>query len=168
MKAFIVSILMVAGLASVTAFADQPKSLEAKNIVLKYAPINSSKQLDNHLLALTSDSPLAAFSQSARARFVAGLRFGEQGLAGYDYEPITSELTASQAYRVLSLFGAQRTLPLLPGLRADSSSDQEVMDFSDSAFSVNPNPVIEDYPGYACSGRATCSQSMNSICMSSC
>lgn len=51
---------------------------------------------------------------------------------------------------------------IIPGLRQDSEAERVFV------RSLNPNPVVEDYPGYACSGRATCSESMHSICMSSC
>lgn len=173
MRAFAFSILIICGaspaaIASAASKTPAVDSSESRNIVLKHAPINSLKQLDDHLRALSKESPLSLLSDAARTRFVTGLRFGEQGLASYDYEPITSELTVSQAYRVLSLFGAQRTLSLLPDLRVSSPEDRNVLGSTDSALFQNPNPVIDDYPGYACAGRATCSESMHSICMSSC
>lgn len=173
MRKLIFVILMVVSCYSVSVFAMQSGRSEGvgpENVVLAYAPINSLEQLDDHMNAPTLDSPMMALSQSARERFMAGLQFGSQGLASYDYEPITSELTAAQAYRLLSLFGAQRTLSLLPGLEIESASDWEVMNFSDAEFSKKGGPVhdIIDYPGFACVRRATCTVSPHSICMSSC
>lgn len=173
MRVFAVLILMAAGFHSSSAIAVQPERSEGvapDNVALACAPINSQAQLMSYMLDLKADSPMAALSPNARERFVAGLQFGSQGLAGYDYEPVTSELTAAQAYRLLSLFGAQRTISLLPGLKIESVSDQGVMAFSDAEFSKRGGPVsdIIDYPGYACVRRATCTDSPHSICMSSC
>ena len=173
MRGLIVLTLLAASSYSSSIFAMQSERTEGLapgNVVLAYAPINSRAQLESHMVGLKFDSPMADFSQGARERFIAGLQFGSEGLAGYDYEPITSELTAAQAYRLLSLFGAQRTISLLPGLKIESASDRAVMAFSDAEFSKKSGPVsdIIDYPGYACVRRATCTESVHSICMSSC
>lgn len=173
MRGFSAFILMAAGFYSSSVIAvqsDRSERVAPENVVLAHAPINSQAQLESYTVDLKADSPMAAFSLNARKRFIAGLQFGRQGLASYDYEPITSELTAAQAYRLLSLFGAQRTISLLPGLKIESVSDQGVMAFSDSEFSKKGGPVsdIIDYPGYACVRRATCTDSPHSICMSSC
>ncbi|WP_159097558.1 hypothetical protein [Stenotrophomonas sp. SAU14A_NAIMI4_5] len=173
MRKFVFLILTVMSCYSISVSAMQSgrsEGVHPENVVLAYAPINSFEQLDDHMNALKLDSPMVALSQSARERFIAGLQFGSQGLASYDYEPITSELTAAQAYRLLSLFGAQRTLSLLPGLKIESASDREVMNSSDAEFSRKGGPVhdIIDYPGFACVRRATCTVSPHSICMASC
>ncbi|AUI05852.1 MULTISPECIES: hypothetical protein [Stenotrophomonas] len=134
----------------------------AENVSLMHAPVNSRGRLDLHMIELSPESPLMLLSPLARKQFVDSLVFGDRGLASFSYEPIVSELSAGEAYRLLSLFGAQRAIVHIPGLRQESEADHVVVQ------SANPNPVFEDYPGYACSGRATCSTSMSSICMSSC
>ncbi|WP_439448986.1 hypothetical protein [Stenotrophomonas sp. ATs4] len=134
----------------------------AENISLMHAPVNSLGRLDLHLIELSPESPLMLLSPLARKQFVESLVFGDRGLASFSYEPIVNEMSASEAYRLLSLFGAQRATVYIPGLRQESDADHMVVQ------AANPNPVFEDYPGYACSGRATCSTSMSSICMSSC
>ncbi len=134
----------------------------AENVSLMHAPVNSRGRLDLHLIELSPESPLMLLSPLARKQFVDSLVFGDRGLASFSYEPIVSELSAGEAYRLLSLFGAQRAIVHIPGLRKASEADHWV------APAANPNPVFDDYPGYACSGRATCSESMHSICMSSC
>ena len=134
----------------------------AENVSLMHAPVNSLGRLDLHLIELSPESPLMLLSPLARKQFVDSLVFGDRGLASFSYEPIVSELSAGEAYRLLSLFGAQRAIVHIPGLRQESAADHVVVQ------SANPNTVFEDYPGYACSGRATCSTSMSSICMSSC
>lgn len=121
----------------------------AENVSLMHAPVNSRGRLDLHMIELSPESPLMLLSPLARKQFVDSLVFGDRGLASF-------------SYRLLSLFGAQRAIVHIPGLRKESEAEHVVV------RSANPNPVFEDYPGYACSGRATCSTSMSSICMSSC
>ncbi|WP_182267057.1 hypothetical protein [Stenotrophomonas maltophilia] len=137
-------------------------AFSAENVSLMHAPVNSLGRLDLHLIELSPESPLMLLSPLARKQFVDSLVFGDRGLASFNYDPIVAELSASEAYRLLALFGAQRAITYIPGLRRASKADDVVVQ------SVNPNPVFEDYPGYACSDRATCSSSMSSICMSSC
>jgi hypothetical protein len=70
--------------------------------------------------------PLVALSPPARARFLASLRFGPQGLASFQSEGIRSELTATQAWRLLALFGLQSALAAMPGLAVRTPEDAEI------------------------------------------
>src|SRR3546814_8771123 len=46
----------------------------------------------------------------------------------YEYtDDVQYELTATQAYRILELFGAQRTTPLLRGLTIETPLDEAIM-----------------------------------------
>lgn len=125
------------------------------------APIHSSAQLDEYLNALESTSPLKALSAPALEKFVSSLRFNESGLVSYRYSDIESELTAQQAYRLLALFGAQRTLGLMSNIRMQSPEDERVI-----------RRVLEipaaDHVGYECAGRATCMRSPDRVCMGGC
>jgi hypothetical protein len=92
------------------------------------APIRSRAELEAWLAgrhAATGD-PLAALSPPARARFLASLRFGPQGLASFQSEGIASELSAVQAWRLLALFGLQSALAALPALAVRSPEDAAV------------------------------------------
>ncbi|HGM6069723.1 TPA: hypothetical protein ACKP39_003444 [Stenotrophomonas maltophilia] len=148
--------------SSVTMASEAGGGLSERDVSLRFAPINSLAQLDAHLAFRSPESPLMLLSDNARKTFVDSLVFTHVGLAGFSYEPIVRELSTSEAYRLLSLFGAQRTIAVLPPLRRDSTLDDVV------SKSVSLNPVVEDHPGYACTGRATCSSFINSICMSGC
>ena len=92
------------------------------------APIRSPADLAAWLAGRRPEAsdPLIALSPPARARFLASLRFGAQGLASFQSEDIQSELSASQAWRLLALFGLQSSLAAMPPLAVRSSEDAEV------------------------------------------
>lgn len=130
-------------------------------IAQRHAPINSQVRLQEHLQALSSDSPLHALSIPARQRFVASLRFNDSGITSLRYQDVVEELSYSEAYRLLALFGAERTLGKMPLLRIETSEDERILGSLRAA-------VEDDHLGYACTGRATCSMSSQEICMTGC
>ena len=91
------------------------------------APIKSYADLRNYLAAEPSSSPLNRLSPVAKTRFLESLVFTERGLGGYSYEPLKGELTASQIYDVLSLFGAQATTRLIKGATVKNETDRLIM-----------------------------------------
>jgi len=135
----------------------------ALQVAQRTAPIHSAEQLAAYLQRIPAHSPLEPLSQWGRDRFLGSLRFNEAGLTTYDYQPLVEELTASQAARLLALFGAARTVSQLPGLRVGSDDDRAAMVRADGL-----NPVIDDHYGYQCVGRANCMESGSFICMSGC
>lgn len=147
--------------AAVSSEAD-----DARHAAQQFAPINSQAQLEAELAHLSPLSPLASLSETARARFTRSLRFNEKGLATFNYNPIVEELSASQARRLLALFGVERALPSLPGLRAESEADRTAL--QSLKRPLPGHPVLEDHPGHQCVGRANCATSPSFICMSSC
>lgn len=127
---------------------------------LATAPIRSRSDLFAYLRGVAAPvSPLSKLSPGARERFLASLTFNENGLTGFSYEDLRIELTATEIYRVLSLFGAQHDTALIGGVRIQSASDAQIME--------NPLPP-DDHEGYACVGRATCNTRPSFICMSGC
>lgn len=93
------------------------------------APIKSSNDLQSYLTLMPKAlSPIEKLSPGAKRRFLASLVFNENGLVGYDYSDLAAELPASDVYRVMGLFGAQRTVRLLKGLRTEGESDRFVTD----------------------------------------
>jgi hypothetical protein len=137
---------------------------ERNRIAQQNAPINSDLRLQEHLHTLSSDSPLRALSTPARQRFVASIRFNSAGITTFSYRDIVNELTYSEAYRLLALFGAERTLGKLPDLRRVQPEDERIRGLS-RQFNGGGE---DDHPGYLCSGRATCSRSAQEICMTGC
>jgi hypothetical protein len=100
-------------------------------IAQENAPINSAVQLQEHLQRLSPDSPLRAFSVPARQRFVASLRFNAAGVTTLRYQDIVEELSYSEAYRVLALFGVTRILATLPPLRSETLEDERIRTLQD-------------------------------------
>jgi hypothetical protein len=142
----------------------QAAAEEAKRAKLELllAPIRSEADLASYLESREPDSPLDRLSPAALGRFIDSLTFNENGMTGYRTDDLQAELTAMQAYRILKLFGAQRTTPLLRGLTVKTKFDEAIM-------SMKPaDSLMMDYNGYRCSSRATCSRSIGDICMSGC
>ncbi|HEX2121466.1 MAG TPA: hypothetical protein VHL59_07475 [Thermoanaerobaculia bacterium] len=137
-----------------------------RELAFLLAPIKTREDLDRYMAELRQNpdarSPLNLLSPAARERFVNSLVFTERGLGGYYYGDLQSQLTASQIYRLLSLFGAQHTTPLVRGARIESRADQLIM-LSDPVAAA---PA--DYEHYECVSRATCGPRTNYICTSNC
>lgn len=140
--------------------------VEQQQVLRRNAPVHSATQLAAFLAkARISESPINALSPAARARFLNSLRFNETGMTSFYYADIESELSSSQAYDLLSMFGLQSTLSIMSKLRADTPEDRQVR----SAFgSQTTFKIMADHENYWCSGRAICSRDVGSICMSGC
>ncbi len=128
--------------------------------------LRSRSDLQRYLSATaTTNSPLRALSSGARERFLSSITFGAKGISGFRYADLQSELTASQSYEVLRLFGVQKDVAIIPNVRADTSADKRV---------IRASPFMakhidgSDYRDYRCASRATCSQSPGDICTSNC
>lgn len=98
----------------------------------------------------------------ARERFLNSLVFNENGLVGFYYADLAAELTPTEIYSVLSLFGAERTVSIMEGLTIQTATDEAIMSGPTTMI------MIKDHEGYKCVSRATCYESMNYICMSGC
>lgn len=133
------------------------------------APIKSQADLKRHLNAVESfeaTSPLTRLSRDARHEFVASVTFNDKGITGYRTDTLEKELTVSQIYQVLSLFGQQRNTSIFKNSRIDSELDREIMNMykSDSSKSCDAG----DYEGYKCESRGTCTRALGKICTSNC
>jgi hypothetical protein len=112
--------------------------------------IVSAKDLDTYLRT-TPNSPLDRLPAAAKQRFIASLVFTENGLGSYKYSDLEA-LSPTEIYKILSLFGAEHTTSMVTKERPTTQQ----------------NEPGGDYKDYWCSGRATCSESLGHICMSSC
>ncbi|MET0506388.1 MAG: hypothetical protein ABWZ85_13765 [Luteibacter sp.] len=141
------------------------------------APIKSEADLQKYLVSEQATSPMNRLSPAAKAKFLSSLRFGDKALGSYNYEALESELTASQIYDILSLFGAQATTQLIPGAIVRTETDSLIM--KPQAINRPCGPGIEscdsgggtgdtDYAGYGCGRPHTCIIEPNAICMHSC
>ena len=101
--------------------------------------IVSSAELSQYVSQDSSDaSPLAALSPEAKQRFLGSLRFTSRGLASFSMDDL-SALTATQAYAILHLFGAESYLKAVEP-RIVTSEDQSLIN-SD----VHPDVVLYNY-----------------------
>lgn len=140
---------------------------EQQKIMRKNAPVHSNALLAAHLMkAKDSGSPLNLLSPTARARFVDSLKFNEGGVTSFYYADIESELTSSQAYELLSLFGLQSMLQYMPKIRISSDEDLDIMRaYGGGTIGL---PLPDDHNDYWCTSRGTCSRNVGSICTSNC
>ncbi|WP_147455555.1 hypothetical protein [Solilutibacter pythonis] len=103
------------------------KELLERQIAHNAAPIKSEPELRQYIASGKGNArPLSYLSESARKRFIKSLVFTERGLASFDYWDLRAELTAAQAYEVLSLFGAQRSTGPIPNLRIVNERDAAI------------------------------------------
>lgn len=115
------------------------------------AQIRSAADLQTHLQTATS-SPLDRLSPAAKQRFVSSLIFTEYGLGSFQYSAL-NELSATEIYQILSLFGVERAGSLFN---------------KGSVFSNFQEELVEDHTDYLCEGIGTCRQASGYICTSNC
>lgn len=143
-----------------------------KMIAWAFASVKNTHELAGELAK--EDSPLNKFSEGAKARFVESIVFRRNGLGGFYYGDLEDELTPTEIYNVLSLFGAQDIVSHFTGARIVTSSDLLLMsppnyiDNNDGELYGYYGPTGPDYMGYKCISRATCSIAERMICMSNC
>ena len=136
--------------------------LARRDIALALAKVRSSKDLSR----LDSDSRarIDKLSPKSRARFLASLTFSDKGLSGFDYTVLVNELTATDIYRILELFGQHHITSTLHGVRVDSSTDKLIM-------SMSKDPLMKlraDHADMQCVSRGTCGPLTRYICTSNC
>lgn len=123
------------------------------------APIKSTQGL---IELAEKASPLDALSEMARQTFIESVVFGEKGVGSYDYEVLERELTVTQAYKVLSLIGAQYTLSYLTGLKIETKLDEMLIS------SKQAQALPGGFKGYKCESPGTCGIALTKICTSNC
>lgn len=146
-------------LDSVVKYVQQTQ-LNRRAVDMRVAPIKSIDDLNSYLANdRLGNSPLDRLSPGAKARFLSSLKFNSQGLTEYNYSELVTELSPTEIYQILSLFGVQSSTSLLKGADVTSKSDRAIM--------ATP-ALLKDHKDYRCSGRATCHYNMSTICTSNC
>lgn len=97
-------------------------------------PIRTQKELEVYLSsrdlggAGSSQNPLGYLPPQTRSGFLSSLKFGDNGLAGFSFAPLVeANLTATQAYEILELFGVSRFARSIRYLRVESPRDRDIM-----------------------------------------
>jgi hypothetical protein len=132
------------------------KDADAKIGESMLAPIRSTTELETYLQS-RKVSPFSSLSERSQRLFLESLVFTEKGLASYRYRELEEELTPRQAFELLSLFGAQKTIAQLRFLQ---SSPEELEAMAKIAPVLN-----DDHRGYRCVPPATCLAAMDMICI---
>ena len=147
------------------------KQQEYQNIInWKLAPVKNSVSLKKELS--NSNSPLNKLSNDAKDRLVKSIVFRENGIGGLYMGDLEAELTPTEIYRILSLFGAQRIITHFDNARIESDTDflllsKPKFDTGDNQINRLPS-LTPDHEEYECIGRATCRSAGGHICMSGC
>lgn len=135
--------------------------LLSREVDRQLAKIRSEDELEAYLANPPEDSPLHHLSKGALTRFVKSLVFNGGGLSSFNYVDLSAELTATEAYSILTLFGAQRSIGAVPTLRVVTAADAAIV-----AYGARP-ALKTDYRDFRCAPPATCSQSISDICIGS-
>ena len=158
---------------------NQKLYLEYQNrLAWELAPIKTEVELQEELN--NPLSPLHLLSEYGKQQFIESIVFREDGLGGMSMQDLEAELTPTQIYAILSLFGAQRIISKFDGARIESTADLMLLS-PPKLFSTSSNKLWDgenardgrqetgpDHKDYACVSRATCAEQQGSICMSSC
>lgn len=123
------------------------------------AEVRSLDDLADHLRRAGDHSPLAALDPAARSRFIESLAFNERGLTHYRYDLLRDNLTASQGYRILRLFGAEGSGSFLRASRVETEIDEVIAGIR----------MFDDHVGAKCVSPHNCQTGwVDFICMSGC
>lgn len=92
------------------------------------ALIQGPKDLDAYLSGdgARASSPLAALSSAGRRRFLAAIQFNGRFVVGFSTADLEAELTMSQAYQVLALFGMQSQIVNMPDAQIKDDGDRAI------------------------------------------
>ena len=145
-----------------------------KKVNWSVAKIKSKEALI--LYAQNNDSVLNLLSPESKKLFVDSVIFRDNGVAGYRFDILESELTPTQIYKVLALIGQQHNVHLLKKARIESKEDIQLLSkpqISSKSLPIkkdgmsNPD-FMADHNGYKCESRGTCKISSVYICTSNC
>lgn len=124
--------------------------------------------MDAYLLRTrNAASPLSALSPSAQHRFLDSLRFTPAGLSSFRYADLEAELTPTQAYKLLALFGMQQDVRLLKSAHQVTTLDAVILGIGGG---MAGGVGLGDHDGYWCetSRPHTCAQAPGFICTGNC
>ena len=154
------------------------KVIYQKKIAWAMAPIKTKRALKR---LARRDSLLDLLTPSSKKRFIKSIVFRKDGLGGFDYRDLEEELTPTQIYKILSLFGVQHTIRYMKKARIETQTDVLLLSNpipalkrNNSLISSPPVTIMQpiggfaDHIGYHCESRATCAQDNSKVCMSRC
>ena len=152
----ILSLSILASLATI-ATAQTPTTLSAptvtintqmmeRELALINAPIKSNADLNTYL-ASNIITPFDALPQSEKQVFMDSLMFSTNALGSFNYAVLEDNLTPTEIYSVLALFGFQSITPKLNGAKVKTNLDRAILRM-DSPGSKVVNTGKTDFGGF--------------------
>lgn len=146
--------LLSAGCLAQGRTAEEQRRLEAQ-IAFENAPIKTREDLIKYLQDTRPANPLMLLSEEARGRLLDTLIVNEDGeISSLWIADIRTELSPSQSYKVLSLFGNQDVAPRVNNGQINSSMDAMI------ASLKNRPPITGDAKYYCNGGYCTANDSL--------
>lgn len=115
--------------AFTTADALQQVFLDQAEVDRATALIRSQAGLKRYL-AITPEAPLNRLPAGIKHSFIKRLTFTQAGLGSYSYAGLADHLSIAEIYQTLSLFGVQKSIGAIPGLRARNETDRKIATLS--------------------------------------
>lgn len=153
--------LAAASSTGLMALEQKPMSpgFESSSVDLSTALIRSRLELNSFTASGFQASPLNNLSPSDRSLFINSLTFNEKGLTGFRFD-VLSSLNPAAAYRLLSLFGAQKYTSQLDFPRQERTPLDEAI--------MSQQKTREIVRGHRCEGQGTCRQDNSAVCTDNC
>ncbi|MGY6553279.1 MAG: hypothetical protein ACXIUM_02035 [Wenzhouxiangella sp.] len=123
---------------------------------LKGALVRSPEHLSRHLQSFAEgQSPLDQLSAQGKSESLASLQFGPSGVASMNTDLLERELTPTQSYSILELFGWQELAPRLRHAKVKTEMDAQLNFLCDGA-SFGSDDCTGGYVRGRCISTATC------------
>ncbi len=142
-------------------------SIELDRSAISAAPVQSRADLESHL-ADNPDSAIHQLSHGGRETLLTSLVLTDKGLGSFNYQVLEDELTPTQIYEVLSLFGLGELVSLFKHARIETSDDERLLSLDTDRQGDLATPMHHPCPNiynYRCNPPATCTQAYHNYCI---
>ncbi|MCU4491431.1 hypothetical protein [Acinetobacter guillouiae] len=162
---FIITMLVTCNVMATESLQTLTAPIASEQDQLNYisAPIKSLDNLYTYNSTTPKiNNPIERLTPSGKTRFINSLEFSKTGLGSYSYTDLVNELSASEIYQILSLFGVQHSISKA-NLKITNDSDRKVVKALSSGASLQA-----DRRDYWCGNPGTCHPRRWYICTQNC
>lgn len=166
----LISLSFLLTLFSATIQADERSDIRFE-MDRQGALIKSMDDLEEYLHGdKEAASPLYLLSDEGINELLDSLRFGNDGLASLNIQPLERELTPTESYAVLELFGLQNLVFHMDNDRVETDTDNRLnfcggnfmpFDGEHQSLSICDGDYLH---GYECAGVGTCRRAGGRVC----
>jgi hypothetical protein len=128
------------------------------------APVKSEQDLVEFMAKSGQDNPLTLLSPDARKAFINSLVFTDSGLASFNHAILERELTATESYAVLELFGFQEAVSKMRNEKAESPLDAQLNFYCEIQSIGGAQCDDTPYVDGICVANGTCWHDTNATC----